>query len=134
MDGLLLIYYKIIFFSGCWSGFRIFSGFSINLQISSQNEWFTYLICNDDFLLRKFIRFPDFFRDFTGFSLNLQIYSQNWWYTSHIWYEDFFSGNVSDFRIFSRIFPDFHHIFRFILYFYSLLCSRSRTLSLFKSC
>ena len=37
-----------------------FSGFISNLQIWSQNGWFTSHILYDDFLFKKFIRFPDF--------------------------------------------------------------------------
>ena len=97
--------------------FRIFSGFSLNLYISSQNGWYTSHIWYDDFLFRKFIRFPDFFPDFSGFSLNFQISSQNGLYSFKVWYDDFF--------------PDFFWIFIISsdsFFYYSLLRSRSRTL------
>ena len=65
------------------------SGFISNLQISSQNEWFTSDKWYDDFLFQKFISFSDFYRMFSGFSSNLQIH-----------------------------------------FFYGLLCSQSKTLSI----
>ena len=47
--------------------FLDFSGFSLNLQISSQNGWFTSHIWYDDFLFQKFIRFLHFFWIFADF-------------------------------------------------------------------
>ena len=67
--------------------FLNFSGFSSNLQISSQNGCFTYHIWYDDFLFKKFIRFPDF--------KELMVFFSNMIYL--------ISGNLSGFRNF----PDF---------------------------
>ena len=93
MYGLLLTYDMMISFSG------YFSGFSSNLQISSQNRWFNlsnmiwWLI-----MIFVFRNYPvsRFFPDFSRFSSYLQISSQNVWFTSHIWYDDFI------FRIFIK--------------------------------
>ena len=47
--------------------FPDFSGFSLNLQISSQNGWFTSHLWYDDFLFRKLISFHIFFWIFPDF-------------------------------------------------------------------
>ena len=109
----------MILFSGNLSGYIWFPDFfrifriSWNLQISSQNRWFTSLMWYDDFVsgylsgyitgfcifIRNFIRSSDFFtQSMVYFSYVI------WWFT----------GYISGFRIFSRIYPDFQDIFRFL--------------------
>ena len=69
IDGLLLKYDMIIFLSGFFSNLD-FNGFD---HISSQDQWFTYQISYDNFLIWIFIRFPDFF----WFSSNLNFFVWN---------------------------------------------------------
>ena len=99
--------------------FPDFSGFSSNLQISSQNGSFTFHIWYNDFPFRKFIRFPDFSPDVSGFfsefSSNCQASSQNTkWLNTHKSY-DYFIFLLFRFPDFFRIFQHFHKIFKFIL-------------------
>ena len=87
--------------------FPDFSGFSPNLQIFSQNKWFSSHIWCDDFLFRKFVRFPDstqFFSEFSGFFrifIKFSDFFTEWIVYSHIWYyNDFLLRIFSGFRIF----------------------------------
>ena len=109
------------------------SGFLLNFQISSQNEWVTSHIWYDEFLFRKFIRFLDFFPDFPDFpdfSIILKLSLKNGCIPSHLWYDDFLFWKYFEVPDFFRIFFKILIIFSHSFFYYSLLCSRSRTLSI----
>ena len=104
IDGLLLIYDMMIFLSGYLSGFRIFSGFFrifIKCSDFSLNSWFNSHKWYDNFIFRKFIRFPDF----SGFLL-IFVKSSEFLHRMNgllLTYDMriLFFGNLSGFRIFS---------------------------------
>ena len=120
LDSLLIKYDMIIFLSGFFSDF---SGFSSNLQIYSQNGFFTSHLWYNDFFpgnlsaFRIFLHmFPDFFSEFSS---SFQISSQNWWFTAHKLYNNFIFRKFSGFRIFSgffRIFIKSMNLFFFLVY------------------
>ena len=66
---------RFLDFSPDISGF--FSEFSSNLQISSQNGWFTANKLYDHFLSLKFFRFPDFYQIFKFILFLSLLYSRS---------------------------------------------------------
>ena len=125
IDGLLLKYDMIIFLSGFFSNLD-FNGFD---HISSQDQWFTYQISYDNFLIWIFIRFPDFpriFPNFTDFSEILRF--QCFWPYSFTELTVYFSNMIclfsylefypvsgfSEFSGFSGFFWFFSNFFKFL--------------------
>ena len=66
-----------------------FNGFN---HISSQNGWYTFQIWYDNFLFRKFIRFPYFsyFQNFRCLLVFISYFLEDLWCTFQIWFDDFF--------------------------------------------
>ena len=106
IHGLILTNDMTILFSGNLSSFhkifRIFSGFSSNNYISSQNRWFTSQIWYDNFPLWKFIRLPDFFPDFFRIFIKSSYFFTEWWFSFPKMYpvSGFFSGFSSNLHIY----------------------------------
>ena len=96
--------------------FPDFSGFSSNLQISSQNRCFTSLkIWYDDFRFQKFIRFSRFFPDFFRIFIKSSDFFTKWmvYFWNIIWGFPFLEM-YPDFSGFSKIIPGFFRSQHFI--------------------